>query len=120
VVVETLRLDPPIRISVAQDIDRSIEMRGFRFLQGQKFTINISYLHRNPEQWQRPLEFLPDRFDHLSPLYLTPSGKKRHPMSFGPFLGGRRICIGKTFAENMAKCILAVLYGSVRFEFADP
>jgi len=51
---------------------------------------------------------------------LTPSGKKRNPFSFGPFLGGKRICIGKTFAEYMAKCIVSVIISQLNFEFVDP
>ncbi len=41
-------------------------------------------------------------------------------MSFGPFLGGRRICLGKTFAENIGKCILCVVANQIEFEFEDP
>jgi len=48
---------------------------------------------------------LPDRFDPSNKLYLTPSGQKRHPMSYGPFLGGKRICIGKTFVEKVIKLL---------------
>ena len=55
------------------------------------------------------MRFIPDRFDPTSKYYLTPKGTKRHPMSYGPFLGGKRICLGKTFAENMAKCIIPII-----------
>ena len=37
-------------------------------------------------------------------------------MSFIPFLGGKRICIGKTFAENMMKCILTIFLTKCDFE----
>jgi cytochrome P450 len=30
-------------------------------------------------------------------------------MSFSPFLGGKRICVGKTFAELVAKSILPII-----------
>lgn len=40
-------------------------------------------------------------------------------MSFGPFLGGKRICLGKTFAESMAKSILTIIVSQLRFEFLD-
>lgn len=71
--------------------------------------INIYHLHHNPEEWITPEKFIPERFDPESPFYLTPKGTKRHPMSYGPFLGGKRICLGKTFAENMGKCMLAII-----------
>jgi cytochrome P450 len=55
------------------------------------------------------LEFIPERFDSSSEIAKTPSGAKRHPMSFGPFLGGKRVCLGKTFAELMIKVIPSIL-----------
>ena len=63
-------------------------------------------LHTNTDQWQRPHEYLPERFDQEHPLYLTPSGKKRNPMSWLPFSGGKRICFGKTFADSNLKIML--------------
>lgn len=40
-------------------------------------------------------------------------------MSFGPFLGGRRICLGKTFAENILKSVMPVVLSQIDFEFED-
>lgn len=79
----------------------------------------MSNLHRNPEQWQRPTEFLPERFDNSDPLSLTPDGQKRHPLSFAPFFGGRRICLGKTFAEKFGIVIAAALTFNFDFEFVN-
>ena len=71
-------------------------------------------LHHHSGQWQRPYEFLPQRFDPKDPLYLTPDGKKRNAYSWLPFMGGRRVCLGKQFAEIMAKAILTMM--TQRFE----
>ena len=76
-------------------------------------------LHRNPNEWQRPNEFLPERFDPNSPLYLTPSGKKRNTMSWIPWNAGKRICFGKTFAESNLKIILTYLTQYFNFEMVD-
>ena len=35
--------------------------------------INIEAIHHDLSQWQRPNEFLPERFDHTDPLSLTPT-----------------------------------------------
>lgn len=78
-------------------------------------TINIYGLHRNNKQWQRPHDFLPDRFDPASSFYLTPSGTKRHPMSFLPFNGGKRICFGKTFVEMVLKVFCVMM--ATEFDF---
>ena len=76
-------------------------------------------LHSNPAEWQRPHEFLPERFDPESPLYLTPSGKKRNPMSWVPFSGGKRVCFGKTFAESNMKIMLTYFTQYFDFQYAD-
>jgi len=78
---------------------------------GTDVTISIHFyaLHHNVEEWHTPEQYIPERFDPQSKYFRRPDGKKRHPMSFGPFFGGKRICIGKTFAESMAKCILAIM-----------
>ena len=81
--------------------------------------IDIYHLHNNPDEWITPDQYIPERFDPESPYYLTPYGNKRHPMSYGPFLGGKRICLGKTFAENMGKSMTALIIGQLDFEFVE-
>lgn len=71
--------------------------------------INLHGLHTNANQWQRPFEFLPDRFDPTHTLAKTPSGEKRHPYAFVPFSGGTRICFGKSLAEMGGKTLLTMM-----------
>ena len=40
-------------------------------------------------------------------------------MSFIPFLGGKRVCVGKTFAETTFKFILPLIMNKFKFEFLD-
>jgi len=40
-------------------------------------------------------------------------------MSFGPFLGGKRICLGKTFAEVISKIIGTTMLHEFDYEFVD-
>ena len=51
---------------------------------------------------------------------MTPGQKKRHPYSFTPFMGGKRICIGKTFAEMVGRFVVPAILGKYEFEFVDP
>ena len=76
-------------------------------------------IHWNPEEWIEPKKYIPDRFDPESPYYLTPSGHKRHPMSFAPFLGGKRVCVGKTFAEAISKISGPNLIYNFDFRFVN-
>ena len=76
-------------------------------------------LHYNGNEWQRPKEFLPERFDMSSKLSLTPDGKKRSPMSWLPFNGGQRICFGKTFAEANLKIAVSYMTQYFDMEFVE-
>lgn len=40
-------------------------------------------------------------------------------MSFTPFLGGKRVCVGKTFAETTFKFMMPLLMNTFEFEFVD-
>ena len=77
-------------------------------------------LHHNPDEWIEPSKFIPERFDPSSPFYLTPSGKKRHPMSYGPFFGGKRICLGKSLAEVLSRIVGAAIIYQFEFELTEP
>jgi cytochrome P450 len=115
---ESMRIETPIPTSTTSCFNKEVKMGGVTFEAGQAFYVNISNMHHDPSQWQRPSEYLPDRFDSDSPLYATPSGEKRHPMVFNPFLGGKRICLGKTFAEMTVRMTMPLLYYHFDFEFA--
>lgn len=52
--------------------------------------VNIGSLHRDSRLWNKPLEFIPERF---SPAEI----ERRHPCSFIPFSYGTRNCIGLYF-----------------------
>jgi cytochrome P450 len=50
---------------------------------------------------------------------LTADGKPRNPLAFTPFMGGKRVCLGKTFAEVTVRFTLPLLYHHLNFEFVD-
>ena len=81
--------------------------------------IDFNGLHFNAKHWQRPREFLPQRFDPEDSLSLAPDGKKRHAFAWAPFNGGKRVCFGKTFAESNLKIVLTYLTSYYNFEHVD-
>ena len=89
------------------------------FRKNDEFMINACGLHFNAKEWQRPYEFIPERFNPSSPLSLTVDGKKRNPASWAPFAGGKRVCMGKTFAESSLKITTIYLSQQFNFEFVD-
>ena len=111
---------PSARNSTFFCLTEEVTLAGAKIKANQDMIILIYLLHTNPKQWIEPLKYVPERFDPESKWYLTPTGVKRHPMSFGPFLGGKRICIGKTFAESIARVILPQILSQLDFELVDP
>ena len=116
---ETLRIDPSVTNSTAIELTENIKIGKYDLLSSSIIVININALHHNDNEWKEHNKFIPDRFDPKSEYYLTPVGTKRHPMSYGPFLGGKRICLGKTFAENIGKCIIPIIISQFDFEFTE-
>lgn len=88
--------------------------------EGDGFFIMLEEIMRDPKQWREPMKFIPERFDEKSPYYLKPDGKPRHPLAFSPFLGGKRVCLGKTFAEITTRLTIPILMHALNFDFVDP
>mmetsp|Transcript_30470 Transcript_30470/g.29850 ORF Transcript_30470/g.29850 Transcript_30470/m.29850 type:complete len:166 (+) Transcript_30470:300-797(+) len=118
-IYETLRIDPSVPISSPFMFTEPVQIGGYTIRDDHYCQINIYGLHHNPAEWQRPEEFLPERWDSDNPLSLTPNGTKRHPMSYGPFLGGRRVCLGKTFSETAIKVIISMVLQLYTIELHD-
>ena len=76
-------------------------------------------MHHDEREWQQPDKFIPDRFDLSSPWAARPDGKRRNPQAFNPFSGGKRICLGKTFAEITTRLTVPLLYYHLDFDFAE-
>ena len=110
VIMEGLRFQPPGGITpVTFEKDVTLGNGKLTVKKGDNVRILHWALHKNPAEWQRPNEFLPERWDSTSPLYLTPSGKRRNTMSYVPWSAGKRVCFGKTFAESNLKIILTYI-----------
>ncbi|TNV79831.1 hypothetical protein FGO68_gene11525 [Halteria grandinella] len=103
---EALRIDPPVHFSSTGMLTEDVEICGFKIKNGEMMLQNIHQLHHNVDQWGPTHDqYIPERFDpeHASEY------PKRHPMSFIPFSGGKRVCIGKTFAEVSYKIIVPMI-----------
>ena len=100
VIQETLRLCPPVwflpRTAIADDT-----IDGFAIPAGTTVTTFVHTIHHHPDCWERPEEFVPERFA------ADPGG--RHPLAWMPFGAGPRICIGKETALMEATLLLAMI-----------
>ena len=116
---EALRIQPPVYFSSSICMGETVQCGPLKIRKDDKISISMYHLCNNPNEWIEPKKFIPERFDPESKYYLTPSGGKRNPFSFSPFLGGSRICIGKTFAEAVSKLVVPSLLSRFKFEFPN-
>jgi cytochrome P450 len=68
----------------------------------------IHHIHNNPNLWDNPNSFNPDRWD-------TEQVKNRHKSAYIPFATGQRMCIGFNFALMEAKIFLSKLVYRYKF-----
>ena len=119
VIHETLRINPVGVATTGYWFEKDMKLGYIDYKAHTVIMINIYGLHRNENYWQRPYEFLPDRFDPRHELSKTPSGEKRSPYAWLPFNGGKRICFGKNFAEYVLRVMLTMATQRFDFEFIE-
>ena len=90
VIKEALRLHPPAPY-FGRNFEQDIKIDGHVLPKGTDIIIDIMGLHTNPEYWEDPLTFNPDRFG--GEMFA-----KRNPYTYVPFSAGPRNCIGQKFA----------------------
>mmetsp|Transcript_46480 Transcript_46480/g.34138 ORF Transcript_46480/g.34138 Transcript_46480/m.34138 type:complete len:125 (+) Transcript_46480:205-579(+) len=116
---ESMRMETPVKISSPATLTEDCQIGPYWIKKYTAIVLCMDAAHRNPTQWYEPDKFIPERFDPKSPLFMTPGGEKRHPYSFCPFLGGARICLGKTFAEMATRVVGPKFIHNFDFEFVD-
>ncbi|WP_164013275.1 cytochrome P450 [Pyxidicoccus trucidator] len=101
VVEEAMRLYPPAYV-YSRAVKEDDVIGGFRIPGGTLVDLSPYVTHRHPDFWERPEEFLPERF--------SPEASAQRPRyAYFPFSGGPRQCIGNGFAMMEAQLILATV-----------
>jgi cytochrome P450 len=100
VISEALRLYPPAW-AIERDAAVDDEVAGVRVPAGSTVAVLPYLVHRHPEFWPDPCGFDPRRF--------LPGAPERPRYAYIPFGGGRRGCVGVSFAELEATLLLATI-----------
>ncbi|CAI8594410.1 unnamed protein product [Vicia faba] len=114
IVKETLRLYPPVPLSVPREFSEDCNLDGYVIEKGTRLILNLWKIHTDPKIWLDPLEFKPERF-------LTTNKDidvKGHSFELLPFGSGRRICPGISLGLQMVHMALASFLHS--FEILNP
>ena len=107
VATEVLRLRPPLTI-VARRLARDAEVAGLALPAGTMVAPCIWLAHRDPERYPDPLAFRPERWA---------GGRRPETLSWLPFGGGSRRCVGAAFAQLELRTVLRTV---VRLAFPAP
>jgi cytochrome P450 len=104
---EAMRMFPPAWIIPRTAVEDD-EIDGHRIPRGSTVLIPIHALHHDERFWPEPERFDPTRF-------LPPGTRHYHRSAYLPFGGGRRICIGSSFALMEGALVAAIM--SQRFVY---
>ncbi|WVZ00276.1 hypothetical protein V8G54_026345 [Vigna mungo] len=102
VVKETLRLHPAAPLLIPRKTSSTLKLRGYDIPPKTLVYVNAWGIQRDPEIWERPEEFIPERH-----------GNNHVPLKgqFIPFGFGRRTCPGMTFGlANVEYTLANLLY----------
>ncbi|XP_054709648.1 cytochrome P450 3A24-like [Uloborus diversus] len=109
VLLESLRVYPPIYLFVNREVAEDVDFGSFRLKKGLAIQVPVFSLHRDEDLWSDPEEFKPERFS-------TENKGKMNPLAFQAFGAGPRNCIGMRFALMEAKLALARLLSKYRLK----
>ena len=104
---ETLRLYPP-GYAFGRRTLLDVDIGPVHLDRDTEVVISPYALHRRPGLFERPTEFLPDRFERGHQ-------ERIHTYAYLPFGAGPRSCIGGGFAMLEGHVVLAVLLGAFSF-----
>jgi len=102
VVHETLRVRPVVPV-VVRMLRSELEVGGYLLPAGTRVVPSIYLTNRNPQVYEQPREFRPERFLEAAP----------ETFSWIPFGGGIRRCIGASFALLEMKLMLRTMLGEL-------
>ncbi|XP_039167800.1 cytochrome P450 76A1 [Eucalyptus grandis] len=111
VVKETMRLHPPVPFLLPRRAIRDTIFMGYNVPKNTQVFVNAWAIGRDPDVWENPMAFKPDRFIGSKLDY-----KGQH-YEFIPFGAGRRMCAGLSLAHRMLHLALGSLLHEFDWEF---
>ncbi|CAM0948954.1 unnamed protein product [Alopecurus aequalis] len=114
IIKETFRLHPAVPLLVPRESVAACTLGGYHIPAKTRIFINTFAMGRDPEIWENPLEYSPERFEGSG----GEIDLKDPDYKLLPFGGGRRGCPGYTFALATVQVSLASLL--YHFEWALP
>ncbi|XP_047315532.1 geraniol 8-hydroxylase-like [Impatiens glandulifera] len=106
VIKETLRMHPPVPFLIPRQVYTKVDLCGYTIPKGAQVLVNVWAIGRDPDHWQSPTEFKPERFID------SKIDVRGQDFELIPFGGGRRICLGLSLAMRILTTMLGSLINS--------
>ncbi|XWS51318.1 hypothetical protein CRYUN_Cryun12cG0166700 [Craigia yunnanensis] len=103
VIKETLRLHPAAPLLAPRETSASVNLEGYDIPSDITVIINAWAIQRDPNWWEKPEEFIPERFEN------SPVDFKGQDFQFIPFGIGRRGCPGMPFGVASIEYVISNL-----------
>ncbi|KAJ8633848.1 hypothetical protein MRB53_027184 [Persea americana] len=110
VLKEVLRVHPPVSLLVPRECTEQCKINGYDIPVKTRLFVNLWAIMRDPELWEKPEEFWPERFQD------SPFDFKGQNFQYIPFGSGRRSCPGNFFGVATAEVTLANLLHAFDWE----
>lgn len=109
VIRESLRLYPP-QYLLFREPTTTVQLAGYRIEAGTPIVIPPWTLHRDPQFWDEPTAFRPDRW------LGEDAAADRPPYAYLPYGRGPRYCLGRRMAEQLLTTVTAIVCRRRRLE----
>jgi len=107
VIAESMRLFPPAYV-IGREATTDLELGGYHVKRGYSVLMSQWVSHRDPKYFADPEAFIPERWEN--------GFEKQLPkFAYYPFGGGKRICVGQSFALTEAMIVLPTVGQRYRF-----
>lgn len=103
IILETFRLYHPAPLLVPHYSTENCSIGGYDIPRRAMLIVNGWAIHRDPNSWDQPTEFKPERFETLN------AESEMYRFKFFPFGRGRRSCPGSGLADRVVPLVLGSL-----------
>uniref|UniRef100_A0A3B4A799 Uncharacterized protein n=1 Tax=Periophthalmus magnuspinnatus TaxID=409849 RepID=A0A3B4A799_9GOBI len=108
VIQEGLRIRPVSPVLIPHTAMTQTSLGGHSVQPGTRVLVNMWAIHHQPQHWDRPDLFKPERF-------LDERGERYSPSGFLPFGAGPRVCVGESLARLELFLFLSSLLQRISF-----
>ncbi|XP_010045076.2 flavonoid 3',5'-hydroxylase 2 [Eucalyptus grandis] len=113
---ESFRKHPSTPLNLPRVSTEACQVNGYYIPKNTRLSVNIWAIGRDPDVWENPLDFTPERFLSGRNARIDPRGNDFELIPFG---AGRRICAGTRIGIMLVEYILGTFIHSFDWKLPD-